>query len=90
MRRKNLDIEIEMLDYIKDNEIYYIADFWDYAEKERADDWFPVLRSRETYKFMKFYFNELRGAARRAKKKVPPPKNSWHKDIPEEGENENG
>ena len=74
------DLQAEMLDYITNNDIYYIADLWDYAENERYDDWLPILRKRKVYRFFKVYFYELRGAMRRTKKTVPPPKNSWHRD----------
>jgi len=90
MDKEKSAVQKEMFDYIRDNEIYYIADLWNYAEKERADDWFPVLRSRQTYKSMKILLESRRRVARKDKKVVPPPKNSWHKDISEEGENING
>lgn len=76
MDKEMLSIQSEMMDYIKNNDIYYIADLWDYAEKEHGDDWFPVLRNRKTYSFMKIYFESKRRVARKAKKTVPPPKNS--------------
>jgi len=81
MSNNDYNIQREMLDYIKSHKIYYIADLWVYAEKERAYNWFVVLRNRKTYKFMKFYLSELRGATRRAKKKVPPPKHSWYDEL---------
>jgi len=71
-------IQLEIFDYIKNNDIYYIADLWYYAEHERQEDWFPVLRKRNFYRAMKIYFESLRRVMRREKKKVPPPKHSIH------------
>ena len=85
MDREISALRREIFRYVEDNDIYYIADLWDYAEKERADDWFPEFRKKKIYSFFKFYLKERRGAARRAKKIIPAPKNSWHKDMPEEG-----
>ena len=78
MSKEELDTRLEMIGYIRENEVYYIADLWAFAEKERADDWFSALRNRKTYKFMKLYLSEFRASARRMKKTMPAPKNSWH------------
>ena len=74
--KEKVDIFYEMIGYVEENDIYYIADLWEYTEKERPDDWFPVLHSRDTYRAMKLYLESNRREARGEKKTIPPPKNS--------------
>jgi len=84
MNNEQYEIFQEILDYVSDNEVYYIADLWDYAEKEHPDDWFVELRkgrNGKIYKLLKIYLQSFREDMRRKGKKVPPPKNSWHKEV---------
>jgi len=79
-REKTL-IANEMLDYVEKNDIFYIADLWYYAENERSEDWFPVLRDKNIYRFMKCYLESYRRTAYRDKKVVPPPKHKMGDEL---------
>ncbi|MCL2357273.1 MAG: hypothetical protein FWC70_08985 [Defluviitaleaceae bacterium] len=68
----------QMMEWTEENAIFYIADLWAYAEKERENDWFVVLKNRNSYLIFREHFKEKRATARRKRIQVPPPANSWH------------
>ena len=78
----------EMMDYINNNDMYYIVDLWDYAKKEHADDWLPILKNRQANTVLKLYLSSYRDSVRKDKGRVPPPANSWH-NIGSRQKNEN-
>ena len=56
----DMEIMREMTCYVRNEKIRYISGLWVYAEKERADDWFVVLRKKKYYRVMKLYINSCR------------------------------
>ena len=60
VKMDDLGIVVEMIDYVRAKKIRYISGLWVYAEKERADDWFVVLRKKKYYRAMKLYINSRR------------------------------
>jgi len=60
IKMDDLEIVAEMAEYVRDKKIRYISGLWVYAEKERADDWFVVLRKKKYYRVLKLLINSRR------------------------------
>ena len=79
--QETLQIQNEIIDYVEEHDIFYIADLWHYAENERAEDWFPVLRNKQFYCAMKTYLESSRRVAHREKRPVPPPQHRMNDEL---------